>query len=420
VTNKAQSLFRIEPSLAGRRRECAAFARSPTTHAFLLYSTCTLVIAMAIYASSQQLARKATVPGRVELAGGELKLYTDRRRILNKLLVEDGERVHKGQTLALLTHHDPSANSSASKTSGQGFDALVLSLKREVLRLEKAQANARLESSATHHNLASRLDTLKATHESHSSERQTLKSLVSLSQEQLERGRELQAGNHLSLSEFEELEQRHTQNVLRLSANRRDSLVLKERIESIDHQLSTLNLQLENRLGELDDAIERNHRELTQLQMNIEHQLVAPADGMITGVLSHTGATIEPNRPLITMVKNAKAFQARLWASSKAAGDLQIGQPVNLMLDAFPHQKHGMLPGSIVHVNTSPLTLRELDAPWEGAGSTYSLTVAIDNSSGLYARLKPGMNLTADVKLDDSLLAERLFEPLIQAWQRTL
>jgi len=177
---------------------------------------------------------------------------------------------------------------------------------------------------------------------------------------------------------------------------------------------------LENTLAELDEAIERSQRELMQLQMNIEYRLVAPSDGVVTGVLSHTGTTVEPSRPIITMVKNAARFRARLWANSSAAGDLQTNQRVNLMLDAFPHQKHGMLSGTITYINDSPLTLQELGAPWEGAGPTYSLTVAIDDSSKLYSRLKPGMNLTADIKLDTSLLVERLFEPLIQAWQRTL
>lgn len=421
MTRSSQSLFRIEPTLAGRRRECAAFARSPATHAFLLYCICALVVIAAIYLSSQTLARKATVAGRVELAEGELKLYVDTRRILSKLFVQDGALVEKGQTLALLTRHEHNAGISPTDVnSGQGFDALISSLKRETLRLTRAKSNARLESEATQRSLSARKDILVATRKSHYAERQTLKTLVAMSQEQLERGRELHTTSHLSLADFEELDQRHTQNELRLAANRRDTLALKDRLQSIEHQLSTRALQLENTLGEMDDAIERNQRELTQLQMNIEYRLIAPADGVITGILSHPGTTVEPNLPLITMVKNAARFRARLWANSSAAGDLQANQPVNLMLDAFPHQKHGMLSGTIAHINESPLTLKELGAPWEGAGPAYSLTVAIDTQSSLYSRLKPGMNLTADIKLDDSLLVERLFEPLIKAWQRTL
>lgn|GEM_PF-4447722 len=421
MTSPKQSLFRIEPSLAGRRRECAAFARSPATNAFLLYCVCAVVVTAALYASSQKLARKATVAGRVELAEGELKLYVDSRRVLSKLFVEDGELVKRGQLLALLTRHENTIRTKNSNdNSGKGFGALISSLKREALRLNQAKDNAHLESFANQKSLTARIKTLKATRASHYAERKTLKALVALSQEQLERGRELHSANHLSLAEFEELDQRHTQNELRLAANHRDTLALKDRAQSIEHQLSTLDLRLQSKLGEMDEALERNQRELAQLQMSIEYRLVAPADGVITGVLSHAGTTVEPSRPLITMVKNSAHFRARLWASSSAAGDLQTSQNVNLMLDAFPHQKHGMLSGTIVHINESPLTLQELNAPWEGTGPTYELTVAFDNSSTLYSRLKPGMNLTADIKLDDSLLVERLFEPLIQAWQRTI
>ena len=44
----------------------------------------------------------------------------------------------------------------------------------------------------------------------------------------------------------------------------------------------------------------------------------------------------------------------------------------------------------------------------------------MDKQHSLYKRLKPGMNLTADIKLDDSALFERVFEPLLVAWRRTL
>ncbi len=419
--SQPNSLFRIEPAVAGRRRECDAFARSPATHSFLVYTTSALIVAAAIFVCTQQLARKSSVPGRIDLAESELKLYTDSRRILSELYVSDGELVKQGQPLALLTHLAHADTNTPSVTSqDSGYHSLLKSLNKEQQRLQDAKTDAQNESSLSRTNLQARVDNLSTTLKSLGSERGALVKLAAISEEALERGRELNKAGHVALTQLDELEQRHTLNLLKLDTNAREALAIEDRLQATNWELTNLPLQLKSRLGQLDEALGKTNRELTQLSMNLEVELRAPADGLITGVLSHSGATVDPDRPLITMVKNGSTFRAKLWASSQAAGDLQLDQGVNLLLDAFPHQKHGMLSGHITHINHSPLSLSELDAPWEGQGPTYALTIAIDTSSPLYHRLKPGMNLTADIKLDDSLVVERMFEPLIQAWQRTL
>ena len=423
--SQPSSLFRIEPAVAGRRRECDAFARSPTTHSFLVYTICILIVVAAIFVCTQQLARKSSVPGRIDLAESELKLYTDSRRTLSELYVSDGELVKQGQPLALLKHlahsdTDSNSNTNSNATRDSGYLSLLSSLNKELQRLQEAKADAQKESELSATNLQSRVGNLSTTLTSLRSERRALVKLAAISEEALERGRELKTAGHFALTQLDELEQRHTLNLLKLDTNAREALAIKDRLQATNWELTNLPLQLKSRLGQLDEALGKTDRELTQLSMNLEVEIRAPADGLITGVLSHSGATVDPDRPLITMVKNGSIFRAELWASSQAAGDLQLDQGVNLLLDAFPHQKHGMLAGHITHINHSPLSLSELDAPWEGQGPTYALTVAIDTSSALYHRLKPGMNLTADIKLDDSLVVERMFEPLIQAWQRTL
>ena len=421
MSTSNQPLFRVEPGVAGRARECAAFAHSPTTRSFLIYSICLLVIAGLVYASKQHLARKATIPGRVELAEGELKLYVDSRRMVESVLVSDGELVTQGQTLALLRRPDHSGARFGSGQSGDlGYGMLVASLQSEAQRLSSAALTARQETEAKRKAFKSKMLTLKETYAQLNEELKILAKLKELSAEQLERGREINGQGHLSLVQLEELQQRHTENDIQLSSGTRNALDLRDRLESLDHETQMLDLNLVRSLSQIEEARGRNARELTRLKMNLETTLKAPADGVITGVLAHAGSTVDSTRPLITMVKNAARFRARLWAKSSAAGELHNGQRVNLMLDAFPHQKHGMLVGHVTHINESPLSLRELDAPWEGAGPTYSVTVAMNPESELYPRIKPGMNLSADIKLDESLLVERLFEPLIQAWQRTL
>jgi len=204
------------------------------------------------------------------------------------------------------------------------------------------------------------------------------------------------------------------------AAHERALLGIDEQLESLVLENQSWQEDLKSKLREIDAQLGANAREREQLQMRFEQRIIAPSAGFITGILRQAGATAGIETPLITMVRTRGTYRAKLWASSHAAGDLQVGQHVNLMVDAFPHQKHGMLGGEISHINVSPLTLRELGAPWEGQGAAYAVTVDIDKTNPLYRRIKPGMNLTADIKLDNSLLVARLFEPLLLAWRRAL
>ena len=413
-----QSLFRIEPSLAGKRRECAAFARSPFTTGVLIYSICALVAFGLIYAGTQQVARKATVSGRAELTDGELKLYPNARRLVAQVKVKEGQRVERGQLLAVLhgLQHAPSSGTGEPS----GYQRMSHSLMQQASRLQESRNDVEQSATIEQDKLRSKRRFLKQAQRSLKQSAITAVELLEIASEQHARGAELYKSGHLSLSDFEELQRRELQQKASIAENERTELNFKEQLRALEHEVQTLTKTRQANLRDVDTRLGENARERERLQMSFEQHLLAPSTGFITGVLKQAGATASPQAPLITMVRTKSAYRARLWAGSHAAGELEVGQSVNLMLDAFPHQKHGMLSGEITHINVSPLTLSELDVPWEGGGSAYSVTVNMDTTNPLYRRIKPGMNLTADIKLDKSLLVARLFEPLLLAWQRAL
>lgn len=415
-----QKLFRIEPALFGKRRECAAFARSRLTNSFLIYSICLCLTIACVFLGDKELARKTTVAGEAQLVEGELKLYANARRRVQETRVTEGELVRKGQLLAILRSLDHPPATSTRGQSPPATSAVLASLNRERSNLLAMRQTTQEEAEARQQLIRQQLRGIKARMNIQREERSASESLRDIAGEQLERGRELQQAGHLSLTQLDELQRRSSEAQRELARSRRDLLMLQEQQGTLSRELELAIQTLPNKLRQLDTQLGANEREFARQRLVQEQRLTAPVDGLITGVLSYPGATVAPQQPLITMVRNGVGFRARLWASSRAAGELTAGQNVRLMLDAFPHQKHGMLNGRIQHINESPLTLQELGAPWDGKGSVYGVTVALDVTSPLYARLKPGMNLTADIKLDQSLLFERLFEPLITAWQRTL
>ena len=406
-----QTLFRVEPSLAGKRRECVAFARSPLTSALLVYSACALVIAACVFAGSQSLARKATLTGQVELADGEMKLFPDRRRRVTELTVKDGDLVTEQQVLAVL--HDLQYSRHGSQT------AQLESIDWQIELLARSARSARADQAKNASHLNAKRTLLTTAIESAREEERAAEGLAKISQSQLERGQLLFEAGHLPRAQLEELQMQHSKQRQAQAAIQQQQLQLQTQLRSIDQQADSGASNLQRQLNGLEQQRTDLARERESLLTSFEQVVRAPVAGRITGVLSHVGATLDASTPLFTLVRRNTSYRGRLWAGSHAAGELAEQQRVNLMLDAFPHQKHGMLPGRIAYINDSPLSLRELGAPWEGNGRAYAVTVALDTTHPLFSRVKPGMNLQADVKLDNSLLVSRLFEPLISAWQRS-
>jgi len=407
-------LFRLEPAAVGRNHECSAFRRSAGTTAALIYGLCISVALGIVLACTQQVAHKSTVPGRTTLISGDLKLYPDSRRRLSELQVAVGEEVFAGQPLANL--EDLRSRDQRASTELQ-----LKSLFAEQSRLHNAlKAN---EHQRRQENIYQQANEALETRAANLQDKElaAARALLRLSEEQLARGRDLLSDEFISKSALADLDTRASEqrrNVATLQKvavqTQRQALLRAQEFERRQYA------QHENQRLQLAE-IARLQREIQRIEHTRQQVLLAPMAGRITGILGPVGKTFTPEQPVISMVSAGADFRAELWAPSNAAGSLAPGQSVNLLLDAFPHQRHGMVRGTIAHINSSPLTLRELGAPWETNRIAYGVTVSMDNMNSthpLYHRIKPGMQLTADIKLDNSTLFERLFDPLLSAVRR--
>jgi membrane fusion protein len=107
-------------------------------------------------------------------------------------------------------------------------------------------------------------------------------------------------------------------------------------------------------------------------------------------------------------------------------GFVRVGQAVKLRVQAYPHQKFGWLPGQVSGVAQAPAQTTELaQVAGLGRGAAaeplYRITVALSQTplagAGAERPLRAGMQLEADVVLEQRRLVEWLFEPLL-AWAK--
>ena len=142
-----------------------------------------------------------------------------------------------------------------------------------------------------------------------------------------------------------------------------------------------------------------------------------PVNGRISALEANVGQTLTAGAPVAIITPENTDLQAILLVPPRSAGFLDIGQDVNLLLDAFPYQKFGAQRGVIAEVSESPLLPGQLEAPVPTQEAAYRVRVALPKETieayGNEVPLRPGMTLVGDIVTDRRSLIEWMFEPLL-------
>lgn len=142
----------------------------------------------------------------------------------------------------------------------------------------------------------------------------------------------------------------------------------------------------------------------------------SPIDGTVTALQGMVGQSLIANTPIVMIMPEGSALQAHLLAPTRAAGFLQPGQDVNLLVDAFPYQKFGVQKGMIKEISATPYRPGELNAPIPFEQSVYRVVVNLDKQTvsayGNEVDLKSGMTLQGDLVTDRRTLLQWMLDPL--------
>ncbi len=118
---------------------------------------------------------------------------------------------------------------------------------------------------------------------------------------------------------------------------------------------------------------------------------------------------------------------AQLYAPSRAAGFVSLGQAVLIRYAAYPYQKFGLHNGQVIAISATPLAPSDLPPGHASASSgalqntepLYRITVALTHQHitafGKQLALKPGESLEADLLQERRPIWEWVFEPVLAA-----
>lgn len=137
-------------------------------------------------------------------------------------------------------------------------------------------------------------------------------------------------------------------------------------------------------------------------------RIVAPVSGTVSQLAVHTeGGMVEGLRPIMAIVPNS-GLTAEAALSNSDVGFVRVGQEVSVKVHAYPYSRHGTISGKVVSVGADAVQD-------EQKGLVYPVRIELDPTAAKRFTLRPGMEITADVRTGSRRLIEYLVSPIESA-----
>jgi len=373
------------------------------------------VVALLVFGS---YTRKARISGWLVPQQGLVRIVAPYPGVVTRVNVKEGEQVEKGAPLLVLSAELQSEGLGATR------EEIVrrVALRRDSLAAQKAVQTRLLDEQEAE--LRRRIESLKAEQRHLQGEISLQRVRVNLAERTLARARAMRARDLVAMPRLDRAEQEYLDQSAKIQTLERSLSALGREQDQAEGALRQLPLRRETAMAEIERGVAALEQELAEAESRRQVVVTAPQEGIVTGIQTETGSTVNPSVRLVSIVPTGSALQAQLFSPSRAIGFVRQGQRVLLRYQAFPYQKFGFYEGVVAHVSRSALSPAELPPQLAGLSNLYGVNepvyhITVDllqqtaNAYGAPVPLQAGMQLEADVLIESRRLIEWMFEPLL-------
>jgi len=361
--------------------------------------------------------RKARISGWLVPQQGLVQVYAPQAGVIRSVTATEGTEVRQGQPLLVLS----SELQSSAQGATQGLIAERLEARRASLLEVRGQTKPLAEQRAR--SLEGRIATLEAEQANIDSSIALQRERTQLAQRAEARQRDVRDRGLISDTEMQAATEARIEQESKLRDLERSLMVSKRDRLTLQGELDEIPFQSRADLANLDRDIAQVEQDLAAAAARREIVVAAPEAGTVTSVQAERGVRAEPGVPLLSIVPAGSQLEADLFSPSRSIGFLRTGQRVLLRYEAYPYQKFGHYEGRIATISRSALNPSELPSQVAGLTSligsnepVYRITVRLQsqhvNVYGKPAPLTPGMQLEADVLIENRRLIEWVLDPL--------
>jgi HlyD family type I secretion membrane fusion protein len=403
-------------------------------------------------------AATATISAAV-IAHGEVKVDTNRKTvqhleggIIQEILVRDGDRVSRGQTLIRLEAEQVSA--AFDLQQGQRDHLLAVKARLEAERdfrpsiswpqelldrrrmpnigaiMEGEEKIFRARRSALQGQtglLQTQIEQLQILVRSLDEQAEAVDRIVDSLKDEIESKTILMEGRYLEKSHIMELTRTMDGHLARQEQLIGERAQTRERIAELRLRIQDLRTQYlqeaVTRLGETQSALfELEDRRRPTVDQARRLEITSPDDGIVVGLKVHTtGGIIAPREPLMDIVPGDMPLIVVAQVEVHRINDVHMGQQAELVLSAFKQRTTPRAQGTVTYVSADRLTTQ---TP-HGNFPHYEVRVAIDRDSLIQAigdpvQLTPGMPVEVYIKTRPRTIMEYLLEPVTAGLRKAL
>lgn len=430
---KPQALFRDEVLQSSRNQLFGAIRLNQSISWILIVVVSALIaIALILLIALGSYMKKARVTGITIPSGGIISVAAPANSVLQRALVAEGATVKAGQPIFELSTERFSSNGGLSGILARQIDLKKSSVDTErLVRTHDYQRSRQIN--------AEKLQLADEQIKELEKEVDLTRRRMHFAEKSVEQYELLQKSNFVSSAQTQE----KMAELLDLQA--RIATLERTRAQISASRIAVLSDQKEAEtvyriaMAQMVSTEQQLARELAENDTRNKIFVVAPQDGVVTTITNHVGQDVAAGQVLAAIVpfdsrRQAAEMEVQLFAPSKTAGFIAVGQNVHIRYHAFPYQKFGLYDGTVIDVSRTPLAPSELPANiastvlsnaqehvlgYNVNESLYRVRVKLGQQTvkvyGKELALKPGMTLEADVQQDRRKIWEWIAEPLL-AW----
>jgi len=429
---------------------------------FIFWTVVAVSIFTILWLTIGQVDIVATARGRVIPQGKIKTIQPLDTGVVSKIMVQEGEHVHKGQVLMEI---EPDTTEPMYLSSKESLDYNELESQRINAMLAGRPFNPDYsryspEAVATQMTLYhSGMDGLNSQISAKNSEKEQLQQQISTvldTQRQVRQLLDMAEARYnrlypvrdvVSRDDFDTVEK----DLITLRHQKEEAdyklAEMRQHSQQIDSELRLIRENFHNTL--LNDLSQRDKSQIEysakarELKFHAQKQQVkSPVDGVVDTLSIHTiGGVVTPAEKLVTIVPDGARLLLEAQVTNRDIGFVHPGQHVTIKVDTYDFQRYGTLPGNVLKVSSDSHTNAEATASAMGqvnnAGQAsiedtdklaeqqvYTAIIAPEkmtlNVDGSLRSIRPGMTVTTEIKVGKRRIIEFFISPLVKSLDRSL
>lgn len=414
--------------------------RFPPLAKAVLYLIVGFFFAIIIWSSIAEIDNAVIAPGKITTKVPNIVVQSFETAMIVGIHVKEGDVVETGQELATLDATFAEADVQASKSTYISVAAqekrLIAELTTKVpeqfspnVAVDRLQRDIferrEAELAATLSSWVGRQQQLASDIKSNVQDVRDIRQQVEVLQELEQMRANLLKSGHGSRVNF------LTAKNQRLSMEREERRLLNLRVRlhhevgAVDSDRQAFRSEWRSAIGKELVTTRREREELSEKLKKMERResmvsLHAPARGIVLSIADRSvGSVIQQAETMFTIVPVDVPLVMEADIQPKDVGQIKVGDPVRVKLDALPFQKYGILEGVVTLISEDTV---ETEGSGEG-GPAYQTKVELKKldlrNVPANFRLIPGMSGTAEITVGRKRVITYFFYPIAKAFDQS-